>query len=371
MKARLFFDATPLVNRHVSGVGKVLLETLRALDTEEYLAKYDLCVFIPIDEMGKLDKYGFKYVKVRLLPYPHKFLSLFSRMRPSPPIDIFLGKGVYIFENYRNWNLLFSKSVTYIHDIAFKVHPEFVESANLRYLDSHIDMWIGRTDKIITVAESSKKEIEEHLSIKNVEVVMNAADEDMYPRGEREVDAVRQKWSLPGRYYVHLSNIEPRKNIANIVKAFALHVKQAKSNDALVLIGGDGWKNEEIYAEIERARTQGVIIIKPDVFVPDEDIPAILSGAVALVQLSWHEGFGMSVLHSLACGTPVVAADIPSLREAAKGNEKNVIYVDPADIEAAAKAMAQVAKLDHVGKPQNITRWHESIKSFVQIIDNL
>ena len=225
-RRQLYFDATPLINSRVSGVGKVLLETLRALDTQEYSTKYDLYAFIPMNEAGKLDKYDFRYVKVKLLPYPHKFLSLFSRMHLSPPIDIFLGKGIYIFENYRNWNLLFSKSVTYIHDIAFKVHPEFVESANLRYLNGHIDMWVGRTDKIITVSKSSKQEIEERLGIKNVEVVMNAVDEDMHPRREREVDAVRKKWGLPESYYLHLSNIEPRKNIANIVKAFTIHVKQ-------------------------------------------------------------------------------------------------------------------------------------------------
>lgn len=370
-RKRLFFDATPLVNTHVSGVGKVLLETLRALDKREYSTKYELYAFIPMNEAGKLDKYDFKYVKVKLLPYPHKLLSLFSRLRLSPPIDIFLGRGVYIFENYRNWNLLFSKSITYIHDIAFRVHPEFVEAANLRYLNGHIDKWLGRTDRVVTVSESSKREIEEQLGVDGVEVVVNAADDDMYPRIKQEIDAVRKKWSIPERYYVHLSNVEPRKNIVNIVKAFALHAKQTGSKDALVLIGGDGWKNEEIYVEIEKARATGVDIIKPKAFVPDEDLPALLSGAVALIQLSWHEGFGMSVLHSLACGTPVVAADIPSLHEAAKGNEKNVIYVDPADVEGASRAFAAVAELAHVSKPQNVTKWHESIKSFERIVDDL
>src|SRR5690606_19335303 len=131
-----------------------------ALDTEYYNEKYDMYVFVPIDETKKMNRFTFRYIKTKALPYPHKFHSLFSRMRLSPPIDIFLGKGTYIFENYRNWNLLSSKSMTYIHDVAFKVHPEFVQEANLKYLSGHMAMWQARTNRIITVSESSRREIE-------------------------------------------------------------------------------------------------------------------------------------------------------------------------------------------------------------------
>lgn len=106
-KQRLYIEGTPLIGRYISGVGKVLLETLLALDTKQYASKYSIYVFIPFDERKKIDKYKFKYIKIKLLPWPHKFLSLFSRMRFSPPIDLFLGKGIYVFENFRNWNLFF------------------------------------------------------------------------------------------------------------------------------------------------------------------------------------------------------------------------------------------------------------------------
>lgn len=370
-KRRIFFDGTPLVNKNISGVGKVLLETLHVFDMASYQKKYKIYVFIPINEVGKLDKYGFKNIDVKLVPYPHKFLSLFSRMRLSPPIDIFFGKGVYVFENYRNWNLLFSKSITYIHDIAFRVHPEFVEAANLKYLNSHINMWIGRTDKIVTVSESSKREIEEQFGVDEVGMVMNASDSHMYPRSNKEIETARGKWNIPENYFLYFGNIEPRKNLINMVKAFTRYVQETKSNDTLVLIGGDGWKNEEIYAEIEKARSVGVNIIKPKAYVPDEDMPALLSGAVALLQVSWHEGFGMSVLHALACGTPVVASDIPALHEAARGNDRNVAYVDPGSVDSIAKGIADVRLLSHVKNPEHITSWSESIKSLESIIDNL
>lgn len=369
-RIRLYFDATPLINKHISGIGKVLLETLRALDTEQYAKKYDIYVFVPFDEVGKLRRFPFSYIRIKSLPYPHKFHSLFSRMRLSPPIDLFLGKGIYVFENYRNWNLIRSKSITYIHDVAFKVHPEFVEQANLKYLNRYIDLWMSRTDRVVTVSQSSRNEIEQQLAVKDVAVVVNAADNDMYRRDNLEIEQVRNKWNIPSKYYIYFGNIEPRKNLVNTIKGFKSYIESSGSDAALVLIGGDGWRNEEIYAEIESARKTGVHIIKPTGYVPDEDIPALLSGAIALLQLSWHEGFGMSVLHALACGTPVLASDISALHEAAQNNEKNVIFVDPTSVKEIALGVDKVSSLPRQ-EPTNILRWSDSLASLERILDSL
>lgn len=371
MKKRLFFDATPIIDRYISGVGKVLLETLRALDTEYYSQKYDIFIFVPINEAKKLERFSFKYIKTKWLPYPHKFFGLFSRFKFGPPIDVFLGEGTYIFENYRNWNLLLSKSITYIHDPAFKLYPEYIQKRNLDFLSKYINLWIQRTDKIVTVSESAKSDIKEALNVNDAVIVHNASSPEMAPKSKKEIDRALSKWGIPKRYYVYLGNIEPRKNLVNLIKAFSEYSTDQNSQEALVLIGGDGWNNDEIYKEIEKTRAAGVNIVKPASYVPDEDIPALLSGAIALLQLSWHEGFGMSVLHSLACGTPVVAADIPSLREAAIGNEQNAVFVDPASTRDISKAINDVKKIPHRRHPQNIPSWSESVKDLEKIIDKL
>lgn len=368
---KIFFDATPIIDRYISGVGKVLLETLRALDTEYYSKKYEIFIFVPINEKEKLQQFSFEYIKTKCLPYPHKFFGLFSRFRFGPPIDIFLGKGVYIFENYRNWNLLLSNSITYIHDPAFRLYPQYIQRRNLDYLSKYIDLWISRTDKIVTVSESAKIDIHKALNANDVVVVRNASSPEMYPRPKKEISNALKKWSIPKRYYVYLGNIEPRKNLVNLIKAFSKYSIAHDNQESLVMIGGDGWNNSEIYEEIKKAKAMGVSVVKPDTYVPDEDIPAILSGAIALLQLSWHEGFGMSVLHSLACGAPAVAADIPPLREAAVGNEKNVIFVDPASISDISKAINNVKRIPHRERPQNILPWSESVKDLEQIIDKL
>lgn len=372
-KTKLFFDATPLIDKHVSGVGKVLQETLKVLDTPDYANRYDMYIFVPMNELKKAKQLNYAYIKIKILPYPHKFFSLFARLRLSPPIDIFLGKGVYVFENFRNWNLLFSKSITYIHDVSFKIYPDFVEEKNLTYLQQHVRMWIDRTDRVVTVSESSAKEIRDDLRVKKVSVVSNAVDTKMfYPRSKGEVNKVANKWTLPERYHVFIGNIEPRKNLINTIRAFRRYVDGTGSNDSLVIIGGGGWRNEEIVYEIEQARLGGVDIIRPDGYVPDEDLPAIITGARTLLQFSWHEGFGLPVLQAIACGTPVVASDIISLREAAGQEEAMVVYAPPGDIGKLAEAIGSAVEIGHRKEvPTSVRTWEMAARDLIKIVDEI
>lgn len=373
IKTKLFFDATPLIDTHVSGVGKVLQETLKVLDTPHYADKYDMYIFVPIDELKKAKRLNYTYIKMKILPYPHRFFSLFARLSFSPPIDIFLGKGVYIFENFRNWNLLFSKSITYIHDVSFMIYPDFVQERNLTYLQRHVKMWINRTDRIVTVSESSAGEISDEFKLKKVSVVSNAVDIAMfYPRPKDEVAEVARKWMLPKRYHVFIGNIEPRKNLVNTIKAFRRYVKDNQVDDSLVIIGGGGWRNEEIMHEIKQARLDGVSIIRPDGYVPDEDLPAIITGAQTLLQFSWHEGFGLPVLQAIACGTPVAASDIISLREAAGQGGKMVAYAPPDDIEKLSEAIRLAVKTGHDRELSSSVRtWDMAAHDLLEIVHEI
>jgi len=371
-KKRLYIEGTPLIGKHISGVGKVLLETVRALDTKEYTEKYSMYIFVPFDERKKLTKYQFTYIKVKLLPWPHKFLSLFSRMRISPPLDLFLGKGVYIFENFRNWNLLFSKSITYIHDIAFALHPEFVEERNLRFLNRHIHLWMSRTNKIVTVSKSSKKEIETHFNLDNVEVIQNAEDALMTKQNKKQINKVREKYGISNRYFLYLGNIEPRKNLVNMIRGFQdFAVKNPGYK--LLIVGGDGWKNDDVIKAIDDAKNKGAEVIRPNGYVPDGDIPAIVSGAEAVLQLSWHEGFGLSLLHAVACKTHVIASDIAALKEIGELTKSQFIhYVKPDDIVQISDAMTRVTKQPVLeSKDIYIPRWEYSANKLDKIIEKL
>lgn len=371
-KKKLFFDATPLIEAKVSGVGKVLQETLKALDTSSYASKYDMYIFVPFNEALKARKLEYTYIKLKLLPYPHKFFSLFTRMRLAPPIDLFLGKGVYVFENFRNCTLAFSKSITYVHDVAFKMYPEYIQERNLQYLSTYVPLWMDRADAVVAISHSSKVEIERELHLEDVKVVPNAVNQNEYtPRSRSEVDAVRVRWNIPEKYALFIGNIEPRKNLINTIAAFREFNKSTSGEVALVLVGGGGWRNEEIMQEIEVARRSGVRIIRPDGYVPDEDLPALITGASVLLQFSWHEGFGLPVVQALACGTPVAASGTPALREAAQGAIDRVVFAVPSDIEDMARAISEAAKLPREKKARALPSWDDAARALETIIDEL
>lgn len=367
-RVKLFFDGTPLIGKYVSGVGKVLQETLRALDTEEQATQYEMYIFLPYDEKGKLDSFGYKYIKVKYLPYPHKFLSLFSRMRFAPPIDLFLGKGVYVFENFRNWNLAFSKSITYIHDVAFKVYPEFVEERNLSYLNKYINMWIRRADAVVTVSEASRRDIRDKLGIES-HVVQNGVWQHQFsPRTRDEVAAVRAKWNIPEKYFLFIGNIEPRKNLENTIDAF---VKQNDPTVALVLIGGGGWRNETILEKMQSVSHSGYSVVRPDGYVPDEDLPALLSGAKALVHFPWYEGSGLPILQAVSCGVPVASSDIAPLKEVTKGLEDRVVFADPSSVDSMTKAIMRATQLKRVSEVVQPPSWNVSAHQLLSVVKSL
>lgn len=370
-KKKLYFDGTPLVGKYLSGVGTVLLETLRALDTDYYYNRYDITIFLPYGEGKQIEKFRFKGLRTAELPYTHKFLSLFSRLRYGPPIDVILGRGIYVFENYRNWNLLFSKSITYVHDVVYLLHPEFVQPANLAYLKKYMPLWLKRADRVVTVSRSAQSDIEASLGLKDVSVILNAPNKSMSKRPASEVARVISNWQIPQDYFLYIGNIEPRKNLVNMIEGFTKYILRSKKAYALVMIGGGGWKNDEIFQAIEGARKSGVTIVLPDGYVPDEDMPAIVSGAKALLQLSWYEGYGLSVAQALACGTPVVASDISSLKEVSEGNEKNVVFVNPGSVKDISKAIESVAKIPKARRPELSTSWQKSVVSLLEVIGEL
>ena len=371
-RTKLFIDATPLIAKHLSGVGHVVLETVRALDVNEFARAYEITLFLPMDEKGKLDRYSFQHLQVAYLPFPHKFLSLFSRIAFSPPIDLFLGKGVYIFPNFRNWPLARSSSITYIHDVAFKKYPEYIEPRNLHFLSTHIKRWLRQTDCIVGVSRSTVDEIGEIFGddvAKKTVVIRNAVDKKAYrPQKERVIAAVKKKYHLSDKYVFFVSNIEPRKNIITLVDAF----KQTSGlGDAeLFIVGGDGWLNTPINEAIRRAQEEGFKVRRNTQFVPDEDLPALMQGAWAVVVPSWHEGFGLPLIQAVMSGGRVIASDIPALREAAgMVDEQVVAFFDPSDVRRLSKLLETPKTV--TGKIPAVRTWSDVARDLVIVATNL
>ncbi|HUR86090.1 MAG TPA: glycosyltransferase family 1 protein [Solirubrobacteraceae bacterium] len=188
--------------------------------------------------------------------------------------------------------------VVTLHDVVpLKRRSEYLRTGirfRLRYLA------VERAARVIVPTHTVAEEVVEHLGVdpERIVVVSEAPAPALHERGPEEVAAVRKRYGLPADYLLWVGGLQtpdPRKRVAALAKApRAL---------PLVLVGATKpWAHE-----------------LPDVTltgrVTDDELAAIYSGARALVFPSDDEGFGLPAVEALACGTPVVACDVPALRE--------------------------------------------------------
>jgi alpha-1,3-rhamnosyl/mannosyltransferase len=347
-RRKLLVDAAALVDTHISGVGHATYHLVEALSRDdEFTATHTIVLVIPFGKRARLSRWKFNSSVVPcLLPVPGRVLNWFLKNNLLPWMDVFLGRGVYLFPNFRNWPVLFSRSLTYIHDVAFARHPETVEPRNLDYLRKNVPGWIRRTTKIITVSHTSKAEIVEEFGVDPAKIVVahNGVDRTRYKRSEaRQIEATKRNLGIAGEYVLYVGNIEPRKNLIRLIEAYKSLPKPLLDRFQLVMVGSGGWLNEGIIDTIAHANYEGFRVIRPLRFVEDAEIVDLYSGARCAVLPSFHEGFGMTVLEALACGTRVVAADLGSIREA--GGDL-VTYCDPLDVASIAAALRRTVETE-------------------------
>lgn len=166
------------------------------------------------------------------------------------------------------------------------------------------------SDRVITVSEFSKRRISEILKFpkEKIDVIYPAAYEGVTRDYGYTFQDIQKKYSLPEKYIMTLSTLEPRKNMQLLLKAFS--DVQDKVDYDLVLVGRKGWKMDEV---LEKYSTKNRIHVTG--FVDDEHISVIYKKAMCFLFPSLYEGFGIPPVEALALGTSVIASDVASLPE--------------------------------------------------------
>lgn len=219
------------------------------------------------------------------------------------------------------------KTVAFIHDLTTLLYPEYHLFKNKLLYKHRFKNIKKHADVILTNSIHTKCDIIEHLGIEADRIRVT-------PFGVNEKFKPTTGSPIEGRYICYLGTIEPRKNLVNLMQAF----KRLKDEEAiphkLVLIGKDGWFYEGIYEEIRRLHLENDVVSLG--FVPDEQLPALISGAELFVYPSFYEGFGLPVLEAMACGTPVVTSKCSSLPEVGGDAVK---YCNPNSYKSIAEKM--------------------------------
>ena len=229
-------------------------------------------------------------------------------------------------------------TVLTVHDMIFKLFPQHQKRLNYWYLNATMPLYCRRADAIITVSESSKRDIVAHYGLdpERVNVIYEAAAPEFVPAPPDDVADVRRRYSLPERYMIHVGTIEPRKNLSRLLEAIQ-RLREAGITIPLVVVGGRGWLYDDFFQRLERSNVRDAVFFPG--YVPSADLPLIYSAATVAVMPSVYEGFGLPVLEAMACGTPVVSSNASSLPE--MGGEA-ARYFDPYDVDAMAGAIHEV-----------------------------
>jgi len=212
------------------------------------------------------------------------------------------------------------KTVITVHDIIPIVFPH-VTTLKHQVVGRCLLPWsLRNADRIIAVSHATRQDIHNHINLKQdkVSVVYEGKNPQFYPR-QSDVETIHEvgrRYGIGERPYVlFLGTLEPKKNLVNLVKAYAKLPPTLQEQYLLVLGGNIGWDNSKLNDTIkglhieERVRRIG--------FVEEKDLPCLISGARAFCFPSLYEGFGLPVLESMACGCPVVTSNNSSLPEVA------------------------------------------------------
>lgn len=342
-KLKVFVDAEVLIAPHFSGIGHYTLELLRALDRLlDNRSDVDLTLGVFYRRVDQLRVYQFRNFRIKRSPFPLRISNALKIRNLQPPYDLFFGNRLYLFPNYTSWPLWFSKSVSIIYDLSFEFFPEYVEPRNQKFLSQNVKRSAERSQKIITISGNSQKEIVNFYNLRkqDVPIVYPGIDQSVFfRRPKNEIDKVKARYNIHGKYILFVGNIEPRKNLKVLLLAYEKLPATIRKEYSLLLVGARGWLDDEIFEIIERLRMTNNHIQQPLDYVTDNDRPAIFSGASLFVYPSLYEGFGIPPVEAMACGVPVITSNNSSLPEAVGPAAKQV---DAGSVDDLAETMTEV-----------------------------
>ncbi len=221
------------------------------------------------------------------------------------------------------------RSVVTIYDMSFMRYPERTTRTRRAYLNAIVPSSVRRASRVLTISESSKREIIELLAVDpdHIDIAVPGVDKQFERVDSLNVAAFREEQGLPDHFILYVGTIEPRKNLTTLLRAYAeLPEKDAIS---LVIAGGAGWGSAEVFGLIETLGLTNHILLPG--YVSNDRLPLWYNAADVFVYPSLYEGFGLPILEAMACATPVIASDSTSLPEAA-GDA--ALLIPPLDVAA-------------------------------------
>tara|TARA_Y100001968_G_C19453194_1_gene770184 strand:+ start:9696 stop:10808 length:1113 start_codon:yes stop_codon:yes gene_type:complete len=229
--------------------------------------------------------------------------------------------------------------ITVIHDLNFEHYPEDLPANVTKYYKQRYPKFATIAKKIITVSEFSKKDICELYAIDSQKVVVayNGAGKDYQPLSlnQRTEDLPKVNNGIP--YFIYVGALHKRKNIHRMLAAFKALKKELSFPLEFIIVGDFLWKKDSELASI----CDGVKFVGRK---SGKELTSLVANSLAMVYVSYFEGFGIPVLEGMKCGIPVVTSDVTSMPEVA-GDA--AIYVDPFSEDSIKEGLLKATSKDN------------------------
>lgn len=286
--------------------------------------------------------------KIKLIFYNHETLRWpfgLGWMQLRVTWELLRRPPAVFFVPAQNLPFFISKKIkvaTTIHDIGFLRRPDLYSGSEVGRQKSAVRRAVRRADIIFTPSEFTKSELIELCRAKSEKIIVTplAMDKNFVQLQKEDTQKVLDRYRLGYKnYFLFVSRVDAKKNPTVLFSAFDGLKKQLGFGDPLRLVfaGPPGCRFEAVKKQHEKMSAKDFVSWLG--YVPREDLPALMNGALALVAPSWYEGFGLTLLEAAACGTPVVASDIPAHREVMG---EAALFVPPDQPEQWASALKKI-----------------------------
>jgi glycosyltransferase involved in cell wall biosynthesis len=247
-------------------------------------------------------------------------------------LPLYVRKSAILWSPANTGPLSTSNQVVTIHDLAPLDCPEWYSPAFASWYGFLLPRLASRTHRVITDSAFSKTRLTKRFGLDNEKVVVvppGVSGMRFHPASTQQIKKLRERFGLRQPFLLFIGALQPRKNLSRLLQAW-VSIKPLFPDLNLLLVG----------SKSARFGDPGLVDLPVGVRtisrVDEEDLPVLYSAALGVVIPSLYEGSCLTGLESLACGTPVVASNIPAFQEVLSDN---ACYFDPTSVESMATVL--------------------------------
>ncbi|MHA1380624.1 MAG: glycosyltransferase family 4 protein [Candidatus Helarchaeota archaeon] len=307
-------DLTSIPNQK-TGVGKyatALVDALGKFDNENHY-----WIFVKKNQVNEFNpkKKNFHIIECSNLLNLKVFRVLWEQF--LLPFIVLIKKIDILHSIHYTTPFLFSlRRIITFHDMTFFILPKKHTLLKRIFFKLIIPFSAKRADRIISVSESTKKDIESILKVsgRKIDVVYEIIDSIYRPIEKKNlILEIKKKYGIYNNFILYVGTLEPRKNVSGLIRAYHNLVLSRNIVQDLVIIGKKGWGYEEIFKTVKDLNLGDRVVFTG--YVPDSELVYFYNAAEIFIYPSFYEGFGIPPLEALACGTPTISSNISSMPE--------------------------------------------------------